>query len=163
MCIITHAVWITLSVQDNTLHTLCDITQRVSNYYTLYSKRPIFRVQSGKKLHRAEKIYTDTACGVCDKYEVCGVVHLTMAYIVRYSFYMACIARYSANILTASFDLIAIMAGSHTGREIISKHWNTERFLFKRYFPVFKNILHIVHTGVKKFSKKYTKIYTGTW
>ena len=70
MCIITHAVWITLSVQDNTLHTLCDITQRVSNYYTLYSKRPIFRVQSGKKLHQAEKIYTGTACGACDKYEV---------------------------------------------------------------------------------------------
>ena len=59
MCIIT------LSVQDNTLHT-----QRVSNYYTLYSKRPIFRVQSGKKLHQAENIYTDTVCGVCDKYEV---------------------------------------------------------------------------------------------
>ena len=28
-------MWITLSVQDNTLHTLCDITQRVSNYYTV--------------------------------------------------------------------------------------------------------------------------------
>ena len=42
----------------------------VSNYYTLYSKRPIFRVQSGKKLYQAEKNYTDTACGVCDKYEV---------------------------------------------------------------------------------------------
>ena len=65
-------MWITLSVQDNTLHTLCDITQRVSNYYTLYSKRPIFRVQSGKKLHQAEKIYTGTACGACDKYEVCS-------------------------------------------------------------------------------------------
>ena len=42
-------------LQDNTLHTLYDITQRVSNYYTLYSKRPFFCVQSGKKLHRAEK------------------------------------------------------------------------------------------------------------
>ena len=44
-------------------------------YYTeglksLYSKRPIFRVQTGKKLHRTEKIYTDAVCGVCDKYEV---------------------------------------------------------------------------------------------
>ena len=32
----------------------------------------IFRVQSGKKLQRAEKIYTDTVCDVCDKYEVCS-------------------------------------------------------------------------------------------
>ena len=39
------------------LHTVC--------------KRPIFRVQSGKRLHWAEKIYTGTACGACDKYEVC--------------------------------------------------------------------------------------------
>ena len=31
----------------------------------------MFRVQSGKKLHRTEKIYTDAVCGVCDKYEVC--------------------------------------------------------------------------------------------
>ena len=42
--------------------------------HTLYSKRPIFRVQSGKKFHHAEKIYTDTVCGVCDKYEVSVVV-----------------------------------------------------------------------------------------
>ena len=47
-------------------------------YYTeglklLYSKKQILRVLSGKKLHRAEKIYTDTACGVCDKYEVLEV------------------------------------------------------------------------------------------
>ena len=45
-------------------------------YYTeglksLYSRRPIFRVQSGKKLHRAENFYTDAVCGVCDKYRVC--------------------------------------------------------------------------------------------
>ena len=70
---ITHAVKITFSVQDNTLHT-----QRVSNYYTLYSKRPIFRVQSGKKLHRTKKIYTDAVCGVCDKYEVMSDVRCKM-------------------------------------------------------------------------------------
>ena len=52
-----------LEAQDQ--GALCDITQRVSNDYTLYSKRPIFRVQSGKKLHQAEKIYTGTACGAC--------------------------------------------------------------------------------------------------
>ena len=44
-------------------------------YYTegfksLYSRRPIFRVLSGKKLHRAENFYTDAVCGVCDKYRV---------------------------------------------------------------------------------------------
>ena len=43
----------------------------VGNLEGIHSKRSIFRVQSGKKLHQAEKIYTDTVWGVCDKYEVC--------------------------------------------------------------------------------------------
>ena len=49
-------------VQD---YTLFDITQRVSNLYTVSSS-------IWKKLHQAEKIYTGTACGACDKYEVCN-------------------------------------------------------------------------------------------
>ena len=53
-------------------------------YYTegvklLYSKVAIFRVQSGKKLHRAENIYTDTVCGVCDKYQVCIIIPADMS------------------------------------------------------------------------------------
>ena len=53
----------------NTLHTLCDITQKVSNHYTVEGQFFAFNLE--KKLHRAENFYTDAVCGVCDKYRVC--------------------------------------------------------------------------------------------
>ena len=37
---------------------------------SLHSKLPIFRVKLIKNLHRAIFFYTDTVCGICDKYEV---------------------------------------------------------------------------------------------
>ena len=37
------------------LHTLCDITQRFSNYYTLYSKRPFFAFNLEKNYTRQKK------------------------------------------------------------------------------------------------------------
>ena len=39
-------------------------------HYTV--KGQFFAFNLEKKLHQAEKIYTGTACGACDKYEVCG-------------------------------------------------------------------------------------------
>ena len=95
----------------NTLHT-----QRVSNYYTLYSKRPIFRVQSGIKLHQAENIYTDTVCGVCDKYEVW--VHLPSTYPIP-------------NIAGRSFP-------DHTGISCTS----IEHMALCTYYPVHTGIVH---------------------
>ena len=38
------------------------------NYYTVKCQFFAFNLE---KLHRAEKIYTGTACGACDKYQVC--------------------------------------------------------------------------------------------
>ena len=46
-----------------------NFTQSIAN---LHSKLPI----SVKKLHQAIFFYTDTVCGVCDKYEVCHWTHL---------------------------------------------------------------------------------------
>ena len=46
-------------------------------YYTkgvncqFFAQKGINFLRSGKNLHRTEKIYTGTACGACDKYEVC--------------------------------------------------------------------------------------------
>ena len=44
-------------MQDNTLHTLCVITQRVSNHYTVEDQFFAFNLE--KKLHRAEN-FTQT-------------------------------------------------------------------------------------------------------
>ena len=54
----------------NTQHTLCDITQKISNHYTVEGQFFVFNLE--KKLHRAENFYTDIVCGVCDKYRVWG-------------------------------------------------------------------------------------------
>ena len=37
-----------------------------------------------KILHLAEKIYTGTACGACDKYEVCYIQLLEYAILTTY-------------------------------------------------------------------------------
>ena len=54
------------------LHTLCNITQSVSNHTVKWS---IFRVTSRKNLHLPKKNYTGTARGARDKYQVCAPPH----------------------------------------------------------------------------------------
>ena len=48
-------------------------TEKRVNYDKLHSKLQIFRVKSVKNYIR-QFFYTDTVCGVCDKYEVWPLV-----------------------------------------------------------------------------------------
>ena len=70
VCKVTHFGQITHFVQD---YTLCCIAYKVllNRECKIITHYYIFLHSFWKNLHRTEKIYTGTACGACDKYEVC--------------------------------------------------------------------------------------------
>ena len=95
-------------VQD---YTLCCIAY-TEWYYTkgvncqIFTQKGINFLRSfWKNLHRTEKIYTGTACGACDKYEVCVyIVDHSLQYMMwdRLQNCIVCIAWYYGTIVLCS-------------------------------------------------------------
>ena len=56
MCVQLHILW-KLHSAYNTLHTLCDITQKVSNHYTVEGQFFAFNLE---KNYTGQKIFTQT-------------------------------------------------------------------------------------------------------
>ena len=147
-------------------------------YYTeglklLYSKRPIFRVQSGKKLHRAENFYTDAVCGVCDKYQVWARygVHETMKPWNQKSCQHIAVQRWSAwrdklwNHKTMKpISILLSRDGVNKTMKPVSVHqfsagrdnpWNYENITLRYCFP------KCVMTCLKEAPLKFTQGHLG--